>query len=156
MDCNIRIFLHWNLSFLSQISLIFVRNWNLQVSSFSYCAGNTIRLTAWKTNAYADEDQPPRHCWKERPLVRGAALGCWRVHGALFHLLPLEYIGVKLCLQRPASGSICCWSSEKCSSSFFNQVLSVFLHHHNHGVQQSLSQSSHNAERSILPGPVHQ
>lgn len=155
MDCNIRIFPHWNLSFLSQIYFISVTELK-SPSVFLPLLCPQHRLTAWKTNAYADEEKPPRHCWKERPLVRGAALGCWRVHGALFHLLPLEYIGVTLCLQRPASGSICCWSSEKRSSFFFNLVLSVFLHHHNHGVQPSLSQSSHNAERSILPGPVHQ
>ena len=111
------------------------------MSSLPYCTRNTTRLTAWKTNAYADEEQPPRHCWKGRPLVRGTALGCWRVHGALLHLPLLEYIGVKLSLQLSASGSICCWSSDKCSSFFFNQVLSVFLQHHNHGVTaKSLSE----------------
>ena len=73
------------------------------MSTFPQCVCSIIRLTAWKTNAYADEEQPPRHCWKRRPLVRGAALGWWRVHGALLHLLLLEYIGAKL------SPAACFW-----------------------------------------------
>jgi hypothetical protein len=65
-------------------------------------------LTAWKTNAYADEEQPPRHGWERISLVRGVALGGWRVHVAVLHLLLLEYIGVELSLQLLVSGPACC------------------------------------------------
>lgn len=63
-----------------------------------HCVRYRISLTAWKTNAYADEEQPPRHGWERRPLVRGVALGGWIVHGAVLHLLLLECIGVQLSL----------------------------------------------------------
>jgi hypothetical protein len=105
-----------------------------------YCTWTSISrnvLTAWKTNAYTEEEQPSQNDWLRRPLVRRAALcfcSYW-VHGAGLHLLLLEYIGVRLFLQLPASGPICCWSSDKRPP-----FLAVFLHHSQPNLLSQLTQ----------------
>lgn len=91
-------------------------------------------LTAWKTNAYADEEQPPRHGWERISLVRGVALGGWRVHIVVLHLLLLEYIGVELSLRLLTYAPACCYActgsrpSSSTTITVFSRRVSLTAH----------------------------